>query len=98
MVMAGQPDAPLEDYISVITNKTAILFAAAAEAGARVSGAAKPVCDALHNYGLALGRAFQIMDDALDYASDTEAIGKVVGDDFADGEDHHASYFSMARW
>ena len=86
MVMAGQPDAPLEDYISVITNKTAILFAAAAEAGARVGGASKPVCDALHKYGLALGRAFQIMDDALDYASDTKSIGKEVGDDFVDGK------------
>ena len=86
MVMAGQPDAPLEDYLSVITNKTAILFAAAAEAGARVGGASQEICDALHAYGLALGRAFQIMDDALDYASDTQSIGKHVGDDFVDGK------------
>ena len=86
MVMAGQPDAPLKDYLSVITNKTAILFAAAAEAGARVGGASKDICDALHQYGIALGRAFQIMDDALDYASDTDSIGKVVGDDFVDGK------------
>ena len=86
MVMAGQPDAPLADYMSVITNKTAILFAAAAEAGARVGGASPDICKALHAYGLALGRAFQIMDDALDYASDTDSIGKEVGDDFVDGK------------
>ena len=86
MTMAGQPDAPLADYMSVITNKTAILFAAAAESGARVGGADASVCAALHEYGLGLGRAFQIMDDALDYVSDSTKMGKNAGDDFNDGK------------
>ena len=85
MTMAGQPDAPLADYMSVITNKTAILFAAAAESGARVGGADASVCAALHEYGLGLGRAFQIMDDALDYVSDSTKMGN-AGDDFNDGK------------
>lgn len=86
MLMAGQPDAPLEDYLSVITNKTAILFAAAAEAGGRVGGANADICAALHAYGLALGRAFQIVDDALDYSADTASLGKSAGDDFNEGK------------
>ena len=86
MSMAGAPDSKLEDYLSVITNKTAILFAAAAEAGARVGGASAPICGAMHSYGLALGRAFQICDDALDYGEDSDKMGKNSGDDFYDGK------------
>ena len=86
MSMAGAPDSSLEDYRSVITNKTAILFAAAAEAGARVGGASAPICSAMHAYGLALGRAFQICDDALDYGMDNDKMGKNSGDDFYDGK------------
>ena len=86
MSMAGLPDSKLEDYLSVITNKTAILFAAAAEAGAQVGGASAPICEAMHAYGLALGRAFQICDDALDYGSDSDKMGKNSGDDFYDGK------------
>ena len=86
MSMAGAPDSSLEDYLSVITNKTAILFAAAAEAGARVGGASAPICSAMHAYGLALGRAFQICDDALDYGMDSDKMGKNSGDDFYDGK------------
>ena len=86
MSMAGMPDSKLEDYLSVITNKTAILFAAAAEAGARVGNASAPICEAMHRYGLALGRAFQICDDALDYGTDSDVMGKNSGDDFYDGK------------
>ena len=84
--MAGAPDSEMEDYISVITNKTAILFAAAAEAGARVGQASDSICKAMHDYGLALGRAFQICDDALDYGTDSDVMGKQCGDDFYDGK------------
>jgi len=93
MSMAGTPDSKMEDYISVITNKTAILFAAAAEAGARVGQTSAGVgqtsdsiCRAMHDYGLALGRAFQICDDALDYGTDSDVMGKKCGDDFYDGK------------
>ncbi|MGB1895395.1 MAG: polyprenyl synthetase family protein [Candidatus Puniceispirillaceae bacterium] len=86
MSMAGVPDSKLEDYFSVITNKTAILFAAAAESGARVGNASDAICRAMHEYGLALGRAFQICDDALDYGTDSDMMGKKCGDDFYDGK------------
>ena len=86
MGMAGMPDSQLEDYFSVITNKTAILFAAAAESGARVGNASDAICRAMHEYGLALGRAFQICDDALDYGTDSNVMGKKCGDDFYNGK------------
>ena len=86
MSMAGVPDSKLEDYFSVITNKTAILFAAAAESGARVGNASEAICRAMHEYGLALGRAFQICDDALDYGTNSDVMGKKCGDDFYDGK------------
>ena len=86
MTMVGAPDSPLADYLSVITNKTAILFAAAAEAGARVGGGTTELCDALHHYGLHLGMAFQICDDALDYEADPADMGKNAGDDFYEGK------------
>jgi len=86
MTMAGVPDSSLDDYLSVITNKTAILFAAAAESGARVGGADKPLCKAMHNYGLHLGMAFQICDDALDYNTNIADMGKDAGDDFHEGK------------
>ena len=86
MSMVGMPDSKLEDYFSVITNKTAILFAAAAESGARVGNASDAICRAMHEYGLALGRAFQICDDALDYGTDSDVMGKKCGDDFYDGK------------
>ena len=86
MTMAGRPDSPMQDYLDVITGKTAILFAAAAASGAQVMGGDKAVIDALHQYGLSLGMAFQIVDDALDYRSDLAAMGKNCGDDFNDSK------------
>ena len=86
MTMVGAPDSPLADYLSVITNKTAILFAAAAEAGGRVGGGNADLCKALHTYGLHLGMAFQICDDALDYEADPADMGKNAGDDFYEGK------------
>lgn len=86
MTMAGKPDSPLQDYLDVITGKTAILFAAAIASGARVVGAPQELVEALHNYGLSLGMAFQIVDDALDYRSELAEMGKNSGDDFNDGK------------
>ena len=86
MTMVGAPDSPLADYLSVITNKTAILFAAAAEAGGRVGGGDTELCQALHTYGLHLGMAFQICDDALDYEAAPADMGKNAGDDFYEGK------------
>jgi len=84
MTIAGVPDTPAEDYLDVIRNKTAILFAAAAASGAEVAKASRPIIEAAHAYGLQLGMAFQIMDDTMDYSLSSDDMGKNSGDDFLD--------------
>jgi octaprenyl-diphosphate synthase len=75
--------ATTEDiYLKVVRGKTAALFSAATEVGAVIAGRDEPVIRALHTYGDALGVAFQIVDDLLDYGGDTTATGKNLGDDF----------------
>ncbi|MDO5705004.1 MAG: polyprenyl synthetase family protein [Paracoccus sp. (in: a-proteobacteria)] len=69
-------------YLQIVRGKTAALFSAATEAGAVVAGAPDDQVTALRDYGDALGIAFQIADDLLDYGGATETIGKNVGDDF----------------
>ena len=84
MSMLGQPGSPVSDYFSVIKGKTGVLFAAAAQTGAKVGGGDTIMCEAFYQYGLALGNAFQIMDDALDYGASDSQIGKDLGDDFSE--------------
>lgn len=75
--------ATTEDvYLQVVRGKTAALFAAACEVGGVVAGASADQISALRRYGDALGIAFQIADDLLDYGGDTAATGKDIGDDF----------------
>ncbi|MCT4331478.1 polyprenyl synthetase family protein [Paracoccus sp. YLB-12] len=69
-------------YLQVIRGKTAALFSAATEVGGVIAGAPEAQVQALHDYGDALGIAFQIVDDLLDYGGATQTIGKNVGDDF----------------
>ncbi len=69
-------------YLQVVRGKTAALFSAATESGAVIAGADETLVQALFDYGDALGIAFQIVDDLLDYQGDTKATGKNVGDDF----------------
>jgi len=71
-----------EVYLRVVRGKTAALFAAAAEVGGVIAGAPEAQVAALRAYGDALGIAFQMADDVLDYAGDAAATGKNVGDDF----------------
>jgi octaprenyl-diphosphate synthase len=73
-------------YLEIIRGKTAELFAAAAESGAVVSGASDAQVAALADYGLKLGLAFQLADDALDYGGASETLGKNAGDDFREGK------------
>jgi len=80
------PALTSEDYFDVIRSKTALLFAAAACIGPIMANASQHLKDSLYNYGLHLGNAFQLIDDALDYCSDAETIGKNIGDDLADGK------------
>ena len=69
-------------YLQVVRGKTAALFSAATEVGGVIAGAPEEQISALFNYGDALGIAFQIVDDLLDYEGDPTATGKNVGDDF----------------
>jgi len=86
MLIAGKPDTAVENYLTVIIGKTAELFAAAAETGAMVAGGDTGLAGIMRQYGMELGIAFQIADDALDYQADQSALGKTVGDDFAEGK------------
>lgn len=86
LINAGNCELTEDDYYSVIDKKTAKLFQAGAEAGALLAGAEVTAVEALSAYGHHLGMAFQIMDDVLDYAGETDAIGKNVGDDLAEGK------------
>lgn len=74
-----------ETYEQVIASKTAALFAAACEIGAIVSEKTD-YQQPLRDYGFALGMAFQMADDALDYASNEAELGKTIGDDFREGK------------
>lgn len=69
-------------YLQVVRGKTAALFSAATEVGGVIAEADEAQIKALFEYGDALGIAFQIVDDLLDYQGDTKATGKNVGDDF----------------
>lgn len=69
-------------YLQVIRGKTAALFSAATKVGGVIADAPEQQVDALFDYGDALGIAFQIVDDLLDYGGATETIGKNIGDDF----------------
>jgi len=80
------PDIDEAAYLAVIQRKTAVLFAAAAQLGALLSGADLPTQQRLYHYGMQLGHAFQIADDVLDYTANTEDLGKNLGDDLAEGK------------
>lgn len=73
-------------YLAMIAGKTAALFKAACEVGAVVAGRPAAEAAALATYGRALGIAFQLVDDALDYSAREAELGKSVGDDFRDGK------------
>ena len=75
-----------ERYLEIITAKTAVLFAAACQIAAVVAEKGAGAETALEAYGRNLGIAFQLVDDAIDYVSDAETMGKDCGDDFRDGK------------
>ena len=75
-----------EQYLEIIAAKTAALFAAACRVSPIVAEAGEEAELALECYGRNLGIAFQLTDDAIDYASDAKTMGKGVGDDFRDGK------------
>ncbi|MEO7917317.1 MAG: polyprenyl synthetase family protein [Dokdonella sp.] len=82
----GNPDTDERAYLNVIERKTAVLFSAATRLGGVLGKLPVEQQEALAQYGLDLGYAFQIADDVLDYVSDAETMGKNVGDDLAEGK------------
>lgn len=79
-------DTTEERYLEVIHSKTAKLFESAARLGAVIGDQSEPIEQAMAAYGMHLGCAFQLIDDVLDYTSDSDTIGKNVGDDLAEGK------------
>jgi octaprenyl-diphosphate synthase len=75
-----------QKYFDVIRGKTAALFAAACEVGGVIADRPAAECAGLARFGMHLGMAFQLVDDALDYSADVTELGKTVGDDFREGK------------
>jgi len=86
LMNCNNPDITERDYMEVIYRKTAKLFEAGAQLGAILAHESESVELALADYGRHLGRAFQLVDDALDYDAKPEELGKNIGDDLADGK------------
>ena len=88
MQLMNMHNAELDEagYLQVIRSKTAKLFEASALVGAVLSAAGKDMEDVCAEYGQALGTAFQVIDDVLDYAGDVALMGKSVGDDLREGK------------
>ena len=86
LMNCNDPDTTEESYMTVIYCKTAKLFEAATRLAAVLTHQPEPVEQAMTDYGKYLGTAFQIIDDVMDYCSQSEEMGKNVGDDLAEGK------------
>ncbi len=86
LLNCNDPETDERRYREVILRKTATLFEAGARLGAIISDNPRDIEDAIAAYGLHLGMAFQMIDDALDYGSSGVDIGKNIGDDLAEGK------------
>ncbi len=84
--LRGSFEATEQDYFDVVRGKTASLFGWSAAAGAWAAGVRGQVPEALAQFGEGIGMAFQLVDDALDYAADPELLGKRLGQDFMEGK------------
>jgi len=96
LVNMKDPAVSEASYFEVIYKKTAALFEAACTTAGELAGAVQ-YRNALANYGKYLGIAFQLVDDTLDYEGDTEALGKNVGDDLAEGKPTLPLIYAMAN-
>ena len=81
----GEDEDPLEHYLRVVSGKTGSLIATSARYGARFAGAPLEVEEALREYGEKVGTAFQLSDDILDIASESDESGKTPGTDLREG-------------
>ena len=85
------------ECLEVIERKTAVLFAAAAEVGAHIAAQDDLTIGNMAEYGMCLGVAFQLMDDALDYLAEAEEAGKPVGHDLEEGKIPLPLIYAMQR-
>jgi octaprenyl-diphosphate synthase len=92
-------DASLDEegYLRVIRSKTAKLFEASARLGAILAGSPAPIEAACADYGQALGTAFHVIDDVLDYDGNASEMGKNLGDDLREGKATLPLIFAMQR-
>lgn len=81
MEFESRPDVTEEEYIEMIRLKTAVLLACALKVGAMIGGASTADADALYDYGIHIGLAFQLQDDLLDVYGDPKTFGKNIGGD-----------------
>lgn len=86
LINCHDADTTEERYLAVIRRKTAKLFEAGSQCAAVLAGQPQEVESALAGYGMHLGCAFQLIDDALDYGSTAAETGKNLGDDLAEGK------------
>jgi octaprenyl-diphosphate synthase len=86
LLNAHDPDTDEARYMEVIERKTATLFEAGTRLGAVLAEMPQDIEDAMASFGMHLGIAFQLVDDALDYESDSDTIGKQIGDDLEEGK------------
>jgi octaprenyl-diphosphate synthase len=86
LLNANDPDTDEARYMEVIKRKTATLFEAGTRLGAVLAEMPSDIEDAVASFGMHLGVAFQLVDDALDYESDSDTIGKHIGDDLEEGK------------
>ena len=84
--LLGRTDIPESQYLDVLQRKTAYLFSACCEVGALLGGADDKQRQALADYGLNLGTAFQLVDDLLDFTASEDALGKATGVDLIAGK------------
>ena len=74
------------EYLEMIEGKTAVMFLTCAEIGAHLAGADRDIIECMHDWGLAVGICFQLMDDLIDVVSDSDTLGKPAGSDIAQGK------------
>jgi octaprenyl-diphosphate synthase len=86
LIRRNDPEVDESDYMTVILNKTARLFEAAAEAATMICHRSYEDQEQMALYGKHLGMAFQLVDDALDYMGESKQLGKNIGDDLAEGK------------
>ncbi|MFC1867226.1 polyprenyl synthetase family protein [Thermodesulfobacteriota bacterium] len=86
LIHTGDWNTSKDEYMDIITSKTAELMSTTCACGAIIAGAGKEISYNLSKYGLNLGIAFQLVDDLLDYASSEEELGKPVGKDLREGK------------